>query len=159
MIVTHETDICHKCCTLQNGNVTVIRYSTFIALEVIILTTFCAASDENFVKMMTFPFQWLSSHSVVKTDQVSEARVLYWSMKLMKNVGRASMCWLGSLYVTWSTGQPTPVSDRGYYGVRLSTPPVLYISIGSLLGTDQIICSISRQLNCVHVAVVAARYV
>ena len=30
-------------------------------MEVVILTTSSAASDENFIKMKTFPFQWLTS--------------------------------------------------------------------------------------------------
>ena len=35
-----------------------MKFSSLAALEVVILTTFSAASDENFIKMKTFPFQW-----------------------------------------------------------------------------------------------------
>ena len=34
------------------------KFSSLAALQVVILTTCDAASDENFVKMTTFPFQW-----------------------------------------------------------------------------------------------------
>ena len=43
-----------------NGNVIILmKFSSLAALKVVILTTFGAASDENFIKMMTFSFQWL----------------------------------------------------------------------------------------------------
>ena len=46
-----------------NENVVILtKFSSLAALEVVILTTFSAASDENFIKMKTFPFQcckWL----------------------------------------------------------------------------------------------------
>ena len=35
-----------------------MKFSSLAALEVVILTTSSAASDENFIKMMTFSFQW-----------------------------------------------------------------------------------------------------
>ena len=42
-----------------NENVVILmKFSSLAALEVVILTTFSAASDENFIKMKTFPFQW-----------------------------------------------------------------------------------------------------
>ena len=45
-----------------NENVVILmKFSSLAALEVVILTTFSAASDENFIKMKTFPFQWPSS--------------------------------------------------------------------------------------------------
>ena len=45
-------------CIHWNGNVvTLMKFSSLAALEVAILTTFSAASDENFIKMMTFPVQ------------------------------------------------------------------------------------------------------
>ena len=34
------------------------KFSSLAALEVVILTTSSAASDEHFIKMKTFPFQW-----------------------------------------------------------------------------------------------------
>ena len=41
-----------------NENVVILtKFSSLAALEVVILTTFSAASDENFIKMKTFPFQ------------------------------------------------------------------------------------------------------
>ena len=43
-----------------NENVVILmKFSSLAALEVVSLTTFSAASDENFIKMKTFPFQWL----------------------------------------------------------------------------------------------------
>ena len=41
-----------------NGNVFILmKFSSLAAPKVVKMTTFSAASDENFVKMMTFPFQ------------------------------------------------------------------------------------------------------
>ena len=43
-----------------NKNVVILtKFSSLAALEVVILTTSSAASDEHFIKMKTFPFQWL----------------------------------------------------------------------------------------------------
>ena len=42
-----------------NGNVVILMaFSSLVALKVVTLTTFSATSDENFIKMMTFLFQW-----------------------------------------------------------------------------------------------------
>ena len=42
-----------------NENVVALtKSSSLAALKVVILTTFSAVSDEDFVKMTTFPFQW-----------------------------------------------------------------------------------------------------
>ena len=41
-----------------NGNVILMAFSSLVALKVVTLTTFSATSDENFIKMMTFLFQW-----------------------------------------------------------------------------------------------------
>ena len=59
---------CHPCFHFEgvyqvvqlhwNGNVIILtKFSSLAALKVVILTTFGAASDENFIKMMTFSFQ------------------------------------------------------------------------------------------------------
>ena len=37
-----------------------MKFSSLAALKVVILTTFSAASDEHFIKMKTFPLQWIS---------------------------------------------------------------------------------------------------
>ena len=37
-----------------------MKFSSLAALKVVILTTFSAASDENFIKTTTFSFQWFS---------------------------------------------------------------------------------------------------
>ena len=45
-----------------NGNVVILmKFSSLAALEVVILTTSGAASDDNFVNMTTFPIQWFCS--------------------------------------------------------------------------------------------------
>ena len=47
-----------------NKNVVILtKFSSLAALEVVILTTSSAASDEHFIKMKTFPFQWQWSNS------------------------------------------------------------------------------------------------
>ena len=35
-----------------------MKFSSLAALKVVKMTTFSATSDENFIKMTTFPFQW-----------------------------------------------------------------------------------------------------
>ena len=61
-----------------NENVVILmKFSSLAALEVVILTTFSAASDENFIKMKTFPFQCkvkalinkVLIHSLFKTER------------------------------------------------------------------------------------------
>ena len=43
-----------------NGNVFILmKFSSLAALEVVKMTTSSAASDQNFVKMTTFSFQWI----------------------------------------------------------------------------------------------------
>ena len=43
----------------RNGNVIILtKFSSLAALKVVKMTTSSAASDENFVKMTTFSFQW-----------------------------------------------------------------------------------------------------
>ena len=42
-------------CYHSNRNVILIKFSSLPALKVVKMTTFSAASDENFIKMMTFP--------------------------------------------------------------------------------------------------------
>ena len=57
----------------RNGNVVILtKFSSLAALKVVILTTFGAASDENFIKMMTFPFlcHWNWSNENVGTVSV-----------------------------------------------------------------------------------------
>ena len=41
-----------------NGNMILMKFSSLAALKVVSLITFCAASDEDFVKMTMFWFQW-----------------------------------------------------------------------------------------------------
>ena len=52
-----------------NGNVIIlIKFSSLAALEVAILTTFSAASDDNFVKMTRFSFQWWRHHALLTPE-------------------------------------------------------------------------------------------
>ena len=43
-----------------NGNVFLMKFSSLATRKVVILTTFSAASDKNFVKMTTSSIQWIS---------------------------------------------------------------------------------------------------
>ena len=46
----------------RNENVVILtKFTTLVALEVVILTTSSAASDENFIKIKTFPFQYIAN--------------------------------------------------------------------------------------------------
>ena len=48
-----------------NGNVFILmKFSSLAALKVVKMTTSSAASDENFVKMTTFPFQWRNAPAI-----------------------------------------------------------------------------------------------
>ena len=44
----------------QSENVILTTFSSLAALELLTMTTSSAISDENFIKMKTFPFQWMS---------------------------------------------------------------------------------------------------
>ena len=48
-------------CT-EAGVVSVVMLSSLAALEVVISTTYGAASDESTLRVATFPFQWASIH-------------------------------------------------------------------------------------------------
>ena len=51
--------LCKQLVQHWNGNVVILMaFSSLVALKVVTLTTFSATSDENFIKMMTFLFQW-----------------------------------------------------------------------------------------------------
>ena len=64
-----------------NGNVFILmKFSSLAALKVVKMTTSSAASDENFVKMTTFSFQWhwifgegviMSWHYIFTPDNIS----------------------------------------------------------------------------------------
>ena len=53
---------CTRCnnCHWNENVVVLMKSSSLAALKVVKMTTFSAASDENFIKMTTFPFQWLT---------------------------------------------------------------------------------------------------
>ena len=51
---------CVNCQHWKRNVVILMKFSSLAALKVVILTTFSAASDENFVKMLTFLFQWIT---------------------------------------------------------------------------------------------------
>ena len=42
-----------------NENVILTKFSSLVAMKVVTMTTFSATNDENFIKMTTFPFQWV----------------------------------------------------------------------------------------------------
>ena len=63
-----------------NKNVVILtKFSSLAALEVVILTTSSAASDEHFIKMKTFPFQcylWFADNVTIHCDNT------WWIRKL-----------------------------------------------------------------------------
>ena len=70
-------------CEHWNENVIILmKFSSLAAPKVVKMTTFSAASDENFVKMMTFPFQWrfIIDHTAAElqeTPATSASRASY----------------------------------------------------------------------------------
>ena len=54
-----------------NENVILTKFYSLAVLEVFIVTTSNAASDENFFKMKTFPFQWTSKQTL-RLEEVSD---------------------------------------------------------------------------------------
>ena len=56
-----------------------MKFSSLAALKVVILTTFGAASDENFIKMMTFSFQCACSLAV-PADRILTAEFRYFCL-------------------------------------------------------------------------------
>ena len=74
----------------RNGNVFILmKLSSLAALEVVKVTTSSAASDENFVKMTTFLFQWMCYLWLY------EFKVLLYSTCIM------TLVWNFVLYWTW----------------------------------------------------------
>ena len=58
---------------LWNGNIIILmKLSSLAALKVVILTTFSAASDDNFIKMTKFSFHWMSTQSSWSTNFIGE---------------------------------------------------------------------------------------
>ena len=62
-----------------NKNVVILtKFSSLAALEVVILTTSSAASDEHFIKMKTFPFQcWCNTNGHHFVDDISNTLSLH----------------------------------------------------------------------------------
>ena len=72
-----------------NGNVVILmKFSSLAALKVVKMTTSSAANDENFIKMMTFPFQcaapshypnqcWLIVNWILAYEQTYEQTVKF----------------------------------------------------------------------------------
>ena len=51
----------NECAQHWNRNAIILmKFSSLFALKVVEMTTFSATSDENAIKMPTFPFQWIS---------------------------------------------------------------------------------------------------
>ena len=67
ILMTHSTSFsdtthCREHLHWNENVVILTKFSSLAALEVVILTTFSAASDENFIKMKTFPFQCIPDY-------------------------------------------------------------------------------------------------
>ena len=63
-----------------NENVVILtKFSSLAALEVVILTTFSAASDENFIKMKTFPFQCSLYGFIPRSDLCLNQSWIFWN--------------------------------------------------------------------------------
>ena len=60
-----------------NKNVVILtKFSSLAALEVVILTTSSAASDEHFIKMKTFPFQCMASLVRSELTQIANTKAV-----------------------------------------------------------------------------------
>ena len=71
-----------------NENVVILtKFSSLAALEVVILTTFSAASDENFIKMKTFPFQWYGFVGMISTDALA---LTHWGRDKMDAISQTT---------------------------------------------------------------------
>ena len=73
--VTKEISSVRRSLNHWNGNVFILmKFSSLAALKVVKMTTSSAASDENFVKMTTFSFQWIK----IATDADVIFKCIYW---------------------------------------------------------------------------------
>ena len=59
-MLSHWGRVTHICMHWNENVVILTKFQSLAALEVVILTTSSAASDENLIKMKTFPFQCVS---------------------------------------------------------------------------------------------------
>ena len=101
----------------RNGNVVILtKFSSLAAPKVVKMTTFGAASDENFVKMMTLPFLSLSMswrHGMFVKKQLYEA----WNgnhtpqspmgMWLLIDASYIAVFWHSAIVLTITTGLKT----------------------------------------------------
>ena len=87
-----------------NGNVFILmKFSSLAALKVVKMTTSSAASDENFVKMTTFSFQWslmkVSLQTSIRRDDHIRIIPIPWFLRHECCVTVA--CFLLSRYPCW----------------------------------------------------------
>ena len=91
-----------------NKNVVILtKFSSLAALEVVILTTSSAASDEHFIKMKTFPFQ-------CKLLSSSHTRLFQPYLVCCVEIIVLTACSWNSLYISScpSNGQFSPMKNR-----------------------------------------------
>ena len=82
-----------------NGNVVILmKFSSLAALKVVKMTTSSAANDENFIKMMTFSFQWLSiCHDISTVATYAKFVKLTPALLQAHNTGKPWQNWLVSI--------------------------------------------------------------
>ena len=73
-----------------------MKFSSLAALEVVILTTSGAASDENFVKMTTFSFQCITDNNPALVQ------IMDWHRTVDKPLSKPMTAWFGDAYMSLS---------------------------------------------------------
>ena len=116
-----------------NGNVFILmKLSSLAALEVVKMTTSSAASDENFIKMMTFSFQWGLDVTMKSTSMHTRRQIFNPNSPIKKasynHQGQNTSwdySWLSPLYrhhseyyLQWITVGKLALHDQHYTALR-----------------------------------------
>ena len=90
-----------------NGNVVILtKSSSLAALKVVKMTTFSAASDEDFVKATTFSFQCRTTSEVWSRPTVVAAFVIGWSKLLNVDWVKTRLQWILICNALWGRWKP-----------------------------------------------------
>ena len=112
--IWHRLCIVHSSLVHWNENVVILtKFSSLAALEVVILTTFSAASDENFIKMKTFPFQCVSVLGM--SACYNKYHLTHWGRDKMADISQTTF----SNAFSWMKTYEIPLSMLRFHWILL----------------------------------------
>ena len=88
-----------------NGHVILMKFSWLATLDIVVLTTFNAVSEKDFIKMMTFLFQWCDACFVAFQASISSIHSLQ-DYRKTSNIRRTNQKASMILISSWSRFWP-----------------------------------------------------